>query len=513
MGARRRCIGAAAVAVVLLAGCTSGGDDESAGAERSTTTTTAAPFVEDPTFVERDCWWDLAGIREGVTVTCGTVDVPADRADAESELISLPVARVHYFVADPAAAPSLVLHGGPGGSLLGNAPEGAMNAPTLPDRDIVLWDQRGSGRSEPSLNCPEKEIAAVEALAADAPFEEELEANLAAAQVCRDRLVASGIDLDDYDTPSSVADIESIRVALGIEQWNVEGASYGTRLGLAYAREHPDRVRSLVIDSVYPTQVGGAERARETPNQAFDRLIDACAEDPVCDEAHPDLGATLDDTVAELDARPEVLTATVDVAGASSERTFVLTGADLRSGMFAAMYDSELIPLVPGILESIAKGDRSILPTYVSMAMPRIVGLSEGAYFAIDSADSGRLLDGATSEELADDGENSLYSFISAQLHCGVWDVEFVPESFEEPALPDVPTLVFGGTLDPITPYQDSVDQAEAMPNAWFIGVPRGGHGVRSFDPCTRGAYSDFVDQPEAPLPECSKPILPLPFA
>ncbi len=177
------------------------------------------------------------------------------------------------------------------------------------------------------------------------------------------------------------------------------------------------------------------------------------------------------------------------------------------------MYDTTLIPLIPGIITAIAEGDRSILPTYISMAMPRIVGLSEGAFFAIDCADSGRQLDGATSEELAGEGENSLYSFISSQLHCETWDVEFVPESFEEPALPDVPTLVFGGTLDPITPYGDSVAQAESMPNARFVGVPRGGHGVRSFDDCTTSAFLTFLDDPEAPLPACTESIEPLPFA
>ncbi len=321
MGATRRGVGAAAVAAVLvLAGCSSGGDDESAEAERTTTTTTAPAFVEDPTFVEGDCWWDLAEAPEGVTVTCGTVEVPANRSDAESEMITLPIARVHHPSPDPAAAPVLMLHGGPGGSLLDGAPTGTMTAPWLTGRDGVFWDQRGSGRSEPSLNCPEKEIAAVEALGDAAPFADELEADLAAAQTCRDRLVESGIDLDDYDTPSSVADIESIRTALDVEQWNLVGASYGTRIGLAYAREHPDRVRTLTIDSVYPTQIGGAQRAHDAPDDAFDRLIEACEEDTACNEAHPDLGATFDRAVAALDARPEVLTSTVEVAGETEER-------------------------------------------------------------------------------------------------------------------------------------------------------------------------------------------------
>ncbi len=513
MGTTRRIGLTALAAVAVLAGCTSSGDDEPADTDPSTTSTTDPAFVEDPTFVETDCWWDLPDRPAEVTVTCGTVDVPADRSDAGSDLITLPIVRVHHEQSDPEAPPVLLLHGGPGGDLLSSAPTAALTSPGLSDRDVLLWDQRGSGRSEPSLNCPEKEVAAVDALGAADPFAEELEADLAAAQTCRDRLVASGIDLDDYDTPTSVADMESIRQALGLEQWNLMGASYGTRIGLAYAREHPDRVRALVIDSVYPTQVGGADRARNAPQQAFERLFEACAEDTACNEAHPDLADTFARAVAALDARPEVLTATVEVAGETGERTFVLTGADLRSGMFAAMYDTSLIPLIPGILTAIADGDRSILASFVSMAMPRIVGLSEGAFFAIDCADSGRQLDGATSEELAGDGEQSLYSFISSQLHCETWDVEFVPTSFEEPALPDVPTLVFAGTLDPVTPYQDSVDQADAMPNARFVGVPRAGHGARNFDDCTTSAWVGFLNDPEAPLPECVESIAPVPFA
>ncbi len=67
----------------------------------------------------------------------------------------------------------------------------------------------------------------------------------------------------------------------------------------------------------------------------------------------------------------------------------------------------------------------------------------------------------------------------------------------------DVPTLVFGGTLDPITPYDDSVAQAEAMPNAQMVTVPNAGHGVGGFDDCTREARTGFFADPAADLPDC----------
>ena len=79
-------------------------------------------------------------------------------------------------------------------------------------------------------------------------------------------------------------------------------------------------------------------------------------------------------------------------------------------------------------------------------------------------------------------------------------------------ALPDVPTLVFGGTLDPVTPHSGSEGQAAAMPNAQFVSVPRGGHGVAGFDACTSGIVLAFLDDPGSPTSDCAGTIAPLAF-
>ncbi len=509
---------------VLVSTCLAcSGDDDGSASETSSTSapaTTAASstdevVVSDPeaTFVEGDCWWSLDGIESQATVTCGTVEVPADWSDPDAEAtITLPLARVSDPAADPDASPVVVLHGGPGGDALSAAPIGTADGEIVKGRDVVFYDQRGSGRSTPSLNCPEREEAVVAALTDDAPFAEELAANAAAAEACRDRLVGEGIDLDLYDTPASINDLEAIRVALGADTVDLRGGSYGTRLGLAYARAHPERVRSLTLDSVYPVEVGGLERAQGSVQAALDRLFAACEDDAACAAAYPDLATILDDAVAALDAEPGEVTATVTVAGEEREEDFRLVGADFRSGMFAAMYQNDLIPALPGVVADMAAGTRDILAVYIDTAIPLLTGLSEGAYFSIDCADGGRLLDGATAEDVAGDGTDSMYTLVLAQTYCDVWDVEPVAESFNEPALPDVPTLVFGGTLDPVTPHADSEAQAAAMPDARFVSVPRGGHGVAGFDECTAGIALAFLDDPTSTPSSCTADIEPLPF-
>lgn len=517
----RRTIAAGLVALALLAaGCSSDGSEGADG--DGTTPTTAAggsstteAVVADAAFEAGECWWDVpADVPAGTTITCGTVDVPADHAEADAGTISLAVARIHRDGAPDDAPPILYLHGGPGGDVLGTPPVGLLALDALDDRDLIAFDQRGSGRSTPSLNCPEKELAVLDALGDAKPWAEEFTANRAAVAACYERLTGDGIDLDDYDTPASVADMELIRAAFDVDTWDLWGGSYGTRLGLAYAREHPEQVRSLLIDSVYSPDVGSVERSQALPVEAVARLAEACAAQESCAAAHGDVAAKLDQAIAAFDQDPESLTGDVVLGDETVSRSFTLTGPDVLAGMFAALYDSDLIPSLPGVIASLSEGDRSIISAFVSTGVPRLIDLTEGAFYSVECADSGRLMDDADgAAALVEPGKLALVALGTAETFCPDWPVEHVAASFNEPVTVDVPTLVFGGTLDPITPYAESEAQAERMPDARFVSVPNGGHGVGGFDDCTRSARQAFWDDPASELPACAASIEAVPFA
>jgi pimeloyl-ACP methyl ester carboxylesterase len=468
-----------------------------------------------PAFVETPCWWPIPGtLPAGTTITCGTLAVPADRDDAEGGTVTLAVARVHREGADAAAPPILVLHGGPGGNALSGAPAGLAALDAVDAVDLIAFDQRGSGRSLPSLNCPEKEEAVLETLSAARSWSKELRKNRKAAKACRRRLLREGVDLDDFHTLASIADMESIREAFGFDTWNVYGGSYGTRLALAYARLHPARVRSLVLDSVYPPDVGDVEHWSTLPQRAIDGLGEACAADPACNAAYPNLGALVEQAVASFDADPHELEGSFVFEGSSITRSLVLTGADVRGALFSALYQTGIIPLLPSVIAALASGDRSIVPIFVSMGVPQLLQLSEGAYYSIDCADGQSLFDEREAKRaLRRAGPDALVTLGTAQAFCAQWKVESLPASFNEPVEVDVPTLVFGGTLDPITPHADSAAQAARMPNARFVSVPRGGHGGIGFSTCTLSAANGFWADPSAELPACATALEPLPFA
>ena len=117
---------------------------------------------------------------------------------------------------------------------------------------------RGSGLSEPSLNCPEVDKAILARFTKLGSYEEEAAERRAAVKTCRDRLVAEGIDLNQYDSEASATDLDDLRKAMNVDTWNLLGVSYGTRLALATMRSHPQGIRSVLLDSVYPTTVGGS---------------------------------------------------------------------------------------------------------------------------------------------------------------------------------------------------------------------------------------------------------------
>ena len=177
------------------------------------------------------------------------------------------------------------------------------------------------------------------------------------------------------------------------------------------------------------------------------------------------------------------------------------------------MYQTDLIPLLPSIISALAEGDRSIIPSFIDVGIPNLVGPTEGDFLSVECADSGRLVDGPEAQAALEDvTEDALVALSSAQVFCQDWDVEHLPASFNEQVVVDVPTLVFAGTLDPITPYLDSKAQAEAMPDARYVEVPTGGHTVAAFDDCTQQARADFWTDPSSDLPACVDELAPRPF-
>ncbi|MGA9350189.1 MAG: alpha/beta fold hydrolase, partial [Anaerolineae bacterium] len=215
-------------------------------------TPTEEPSIEPvATFEEAPCPFD---VPEDAPVVCGFVVVPEDHNDPAGPTIRLAVAVLKDQSENHQPDPVILLSGGPGEKTVHNAAALAqLLAPVHPNRDLIIFDQRGVGLSEPALECPEFVQAVFDLL--DEPDPDiALQTIFDAVMACRDRLVSEGYNLTMYNTVQNAADVNAIRFALGYDQVNLWGGSYGSLLAQATMRDHPEGIRSVAIVSILPLE-------------------------------------------------------------------------------------------------------------------------------------------------------------------------------------------------------------------------------------------------------------------
>src|SRR5947209_463527 len=221
----------------------------------TTSVATAAPtHAPAPTsaFQPAACPFQLgAGIVEGQMLNCGYVTVPENRSVSNGRTVRLAVAifKSQHSVPNPANSyPVIRLDGGPGGPSLDDWAHyiTSSNYNTFVyDQDLIMFDQRGTGHSQPSLNCPEFLQLQYNTINRHLSRAESDRLNVLAAQTCYTRLSTSGIDLNAYNTLENAADVRDIIQALGYKQATLYGVSYGTRLALTVTRLYPSVIHAV----------------------------------------------------------------------------------------------------------------------------------------------------------------------------------------------------------------------------------------------------------------------------
>ena len=456
-------------------------------------------------------------------VECGYLTVPEARSAASGWRGDGYVARLYVTVVrsdnpHPRPDPVVLLNGGPGSSsrgMLEDADSAALREAILAERDLIAFDQRGTGFSVPVLDCPDLDPVTMESLLVNDDSTTRRQRFVAAALDCRDRLVRSGVNLKAFNTIESAADIDDLRRALGYELINLYGISYGTRLALGVMRDMPTGIRSVVLDSTVPVQVSQYADGIANTAHAFDLLFDSVAADPPASVAFPHLRELFTDTVERLNAEPARVAFPHPLTG--DEVRLPVTGELLTGVICSLFYSTPAIPTLPALIWDAYHGNYDrIVEVFSGRLAERGNRSSVGMYYCVNCCDD------KVSEALAEPivRQAASHPHMAAvplmEFHlgefiiplCAAWGARESGPQETEPVTSDIPTLILAGEYDQNTPTHWGRLAGETLTRSHYVEFPATGHGVIARGQCAAQVIADFFDDPaRRPNTDCVEAI------
>jgi len=492
----------------------------------------SAAFAQSP--AEAPAWHDLPGPIDLVCpfrgeidyepgeIECGFITVPENRSDPDSRLI-----RVHFVriaatgdpdveddldaekganleaVADKEIRddPVIYLTGGPGvgvGPYVSRLREHEL----VKYRDLYILEQRGIGAS--GNLCPYFSDTNRAALWTESLYEAEVEAG-ERMRACFQATAAAGIDLSGYNTIENARDVRALREALGLEQWNVWGISYGSHLGQMLLREDPDGVRAIVLDAIVPNNIGDLMRIGRWANLVLENIVSTCDGASACD----DLEARLDAALERARADPVIVeTEQVELFPEGKVR---FGGEILAFAPFVMMYEQDEHPAIPAVMDTLISAvETRDMTVFELLAAGGAGGVLAGVSMSQGMANAIRCNDGyyaAAAEVAASDLEENprfrdlIFTPEGSAYQARVCEEEGLgPRNRDAYALVEsgIPALIVNGGWDPVTPPAMALVIAPGFSNGRYIEVPYAGHGpTRSMSECAGGVLTAFFDNPD----------------
>lgn len=421
--------------------------------------------------------------------TCVTLDVPRDYDRPEAGTLALTAVVIPASTGRPAPDPMILLAGGPGQSATSLAgPLSALLTNVRRERDVILFDVRGTGLSEP-LECP-KLVARTVSDSRVAAGRGAFELLRAQAAECARELGANALH---HTSREVIEDIERFRVARGYEQIDLWGGSYGTRIAQHYVRAYGAHVRAVVLDAVTPVGTSVLVTGAHTPDVALAKLFDACAADRACAAAFPDLSEQLARLLRAVSEAPIVAPAVDPVNGFPG--LFEMDYSRLANTLRVALYARPTTEILPLAIDAAAHGNYSpLLGLFGAAGNDRSVAL--GAQFSMLCAE-----DWPQAREAGSDARtgalmrDAYYDFFNRA--CEVWSRESLPETMEKAFVSSVPALAISGDFDPVTPPPLAEQALAQFTTSVHLIVPHGFH-TNSANPCVAQIIASFLADPAA---------------
>ena len=440
-----------------------------------------------------------------ISAECGTFRIAENPDQPNGRQIELFVARVPAISLNKAPDPLFLIAGGPGTSAVDLYTSSAAPFDRVRrDRDIVLVDQRGTGRSH-RLDCDHEEHDV---------FEKFDDTNVGAAnRKCRDDLAKTS-DLRQYTTSIAVRDLDAVRIALGYDRINLYGGSYGTRVAQHYARRYPKATRTLILDGVINPEVVLGPAIAIDAEHALERIFKRCENDTSCSKAFVNPTADYHGLRDALTAKP----VRVVVAEAATGRpiNFDFTPRHLSAVLRFASYNDDQAALLPLSLH-LAVHEQNFTPLanqFRVFAHSLEEAFAYGMHNSVACSEDTPLIDSAKLDRAALNathmGALQVEQLIEA---CAEWPRGVVDADLHAPFKSGAAALLLSGSDDPVTPPEYATLAQHAFADSKHIIIAGHGHGQLGA-PCVDRVIADFIKAGTASNldSKCTEKLPPMPF-
>jgi|GEM_PF-2431414 len=454
-----------------------------------------------PTLEFTDCFLeDCSPFLDDSRIQYAYLTVPEDYEHPEGRKLRLAVLIIKSNSENPLRDPVIHLSGGPGGRALYNDYINLFrHHPFGMNRDIILMDFRGIGLSEPAF-CPELQEEMVKVFMLNQTPEEATAITIKHFEACFERLRAEGINLNMYNTAMVVKDLEMLRMAMDIEQWNLWGISYGTRVAQTYLRDFPGPVRCAIMDSPVPMGYPMWGEQLKYYRNSLAAFFNSCKENPECNKVFPELEERFYHAMEFLKENPLVFDNEKALDGLAA-----LNFHNMHVLIQQMLYMPAFYPFIPWLIRGIEERDTEIFKNMLPEFEKKLYTISDAMWVTVLKYDNGLIL--SDFETSPTDPLHHALNYIENIIHM-VRRIDYIIQDTLETraVISDIPSLIFSGSFDPITPPFYGLVLKESLKQSFLYIFPGRGHGLTRNTECAKNIALDFLNNPYSePEADCIK--------
>ena len=430
--------------------------------------------------VSVDCWFKANNSMP--QSECFQMQVPEDHTDPLSNIISFPV--VVFRSPQENSGLSPVLHlgaGGPGAPMYLDSTASIEYIIETHDamsinqaRDLILIDPRGSGLSRPLLSCQRYVDSEAGRLAQNLTPQQEFNSIHKDYVKCIEEFAANGINFKKYNSHHVMLDVEMLRQHMQIEKWVLIGVSYSTIYAQLLAREFPETIESMVLDS---TTFLEAEPHRYYVNHSltpYRAILNYCEYDAACDQPMPDFDTRFWALHAALNKNPITLELYHPYENGTID--YVLNGERMLAALLEAVYDSEVFKQMPQIIEELENRDSHNLLPYMNSSLSYLLDRTYGdvsadAHYCYDVVPYTDLEYVRAELDQLPPGylKQSSLQWLAWGDYCDELNIDSGNPDMIEPVSIELPVLFLHGDHDPVTSISRVLEYKPAFTNSQLV--------------------------------------------